>query len=77
MANPYFVSLKSAADDGTNMYLFIEISDGTRTMQTFQAVVPSATAASAIRTYLQNIANAQPTVSAGIQALMNVTIAGQ
>lgn len=76
MANPYFATLKAAADDGTNTYLLIEVSDGTRTMPQFQSVVPSGTAASAVKTLLQNIATNQPTVSAGIQTLMNTPIAG-
>lgn len=77
MANPYFATLKAAADDGTNTYLFIEISDGTRTMPTVQTMVPSGTSVASIRTYIQNMATNQPTVAAGLQALMNVAIAGQ
>jgi hypothetical protein len=72
MANPYSATLKSAADDGTNTYLFIEITDGTRTMPMIQATVPSGTSATAIATYIQNIATNQPTVAATVQALINV-----
>lgn len=76
MANPYFATLKAAADDGTNTYLFIEISDGTRTMPTIQAVVPTGTSLAAVRGYLQNIATNQPTIAASIQSLVNVAVAG-
>lgn len=77
MANSYFVTLKAAADDGTNTYLFIEISNGTRTMPTIQTIVPSGTSVASIRTYLQNIATNQPTIAAGLQSLVNVSVAGQ
>jgi hypothetical protein len=76
MANPYSATLRSAADDGTNTYLQIEISDGTRTMPLFQFTVPSGTSVANIRTLLQNIATNQPTVASGIQTLMNSSIAG-
>lgn len=77
MANSYFVTLKAVADDGTNTYLFIEISNGTRTMPTIQTIVPSGTSVASIRTYLQNIATNQPTIAAGLQSLVNVSVAGQ
>jgi hypothetical protein len=76
MANPYSATLRSAADDGTNTYLFIEISDGTRTMPVFQFVVPTGTTAAAVRTLLQGLATNQPTVAAGLQTLMNSAVAG-
>lgn len=76
MANPYKATLRSAADDGTNTYLFIEISDGTRTMPLFQTTVPSGTSKANIQTLLQNMATNQPTVAADLQTLMNSDIAG-
>jgi len=77
MANPYSATLRAAADDGTNTYLFISITDGTRTMPTIQATVPSGTSATAISTLLQNIATNQPTVASAIQALINSPVKGQ
>lgn len=77
MANPYSVTLRAAADDGTNTYLLIEITDGSRTMPLIQATLPTGTSASAIQTFMQNIANNQPTVSSTVQALINVPVLGQ
>lgn len=76
MANPYKATLRSVADDGTNTYLFVEITDGSRTMTTFQTTVPSGTSVALIQTLLQNIATNQPTIAAGLQTLINTPIAG-
>jgi hypothetical protein len=76
MANPYIATLRAAADDGTNTYLFVEITDGTRTMPVFQFVVPTGTSVANIRTLLQNIATNQPTVEAGLQTLINSAVVG-
>lgn len=76
MANPYSATLRGVADDGTNTYLFIEITDGTRTMPQIQVVVPSGTSVANVRTLLQNIATNQPTIAAGLQTLINTVVAG-
>ena len=77
MANPYTATLRAAADDGTNTYLFIEVTDSNRTMPLIQAVVPSGTTQAAIKTFIQNIATNQPTVATAVQGLINVTVQGQ
>lgn len=77
MANPYSATLRAAADDGTNTYLLIEVTDGTRTMPLIQIVVPTGTSATAIQTYMQNIANNQPTVAATLQNIINQPVLGQ
>lgn len=75
MANT--VVLRAAADDGISTYLFIEISDGSRTMPIIQASLPTGTTQALVRRFLQNIANNAPTVAAAIQPLVGVTITGQ
>lgn len=77
MANPYSGYLRGASDDGTNTYLLIEITDGTRTMPLIQMMVPTGTSASLIQTLIQNMATNQPTVATTLQSLINVQIAGQ
>jgi len=77
MANQYSATLTGAADDGTNTYLFVSITDGTHTMQPVQVMVPTGTSATAISSLLQNIANNQPTIAAAIQGLINVPVKGQ
>jgi len=77
MANPYSATLVGASDDGTNTYLFISVTDGTRTMQPVQVMVPTGTSASSIKTLIQNIATNQPTVATTLQSLINVPVAGQ
>ena len=76
MANPYSVTLRSTADDGTNTYCFMEITDGNRTMTTFQVTFPTGTTAATIQAYMQTIANNQPTIGADIQTLISTAIRG-
>lgn len=76
MANSYRVTLKAAADDGTNTYCEIEVSDGTRTFPLLRPAFPTGTSAATITAYMQVIANNQPTLAADIQSLMNVPVLG-
>jgi hypothetical protein len=76
MANAFSVVLRSAADDGTNTYCFIEITNGTQTMPLLQVTFPSGTTAATIQAYLQTIANTQPTLDATIGTLVNTIIRG-
>ncbi len=77
MANPYRVTLRSAADDGTNTYCEIEVSDGTRTFPLIRPVFPTGTTAATIQAYMQVIADKQPTLGSDIQALINTPVLGQ
>lgn len=70
----YRVTLKAAADDGTNIYTEIEISDGTRTMPVIHPSFPTGTSAATIQTYMQRIADNQPTIAADIQTLINTSV---
>lgn len=76
MANPYKVTLRSAADDGTNTYCEIEVTDGMRTFPLLRPIFPTGVTAATVQAYMQTIANNQPTISAGIQALINVSVLG-
>lgn len=74
MANPtWTVSVRSIASDGTNLFLEVEISNGTTTFPLIRPIFPAATTAATIVTYLQNIANAKPTLGSTIAALQNTT----
>lgn len=76
MANPYSVTLRAAADDGTNTYCEMEITDGTRTFPLVRPAFPTGTSAATIKAYMLVIANNQPTLAADIQALVNVPVLG-
>jgi hypothetical protein len=76
MANPYRVTLRGAADDGTNTYCEIEVSDGSHTFPLIRPVFPTGVSAATIQAYMQVIANNQPTLAADIQALINVPVLG-
>lgn len=68
------VTLKAAADDGTNIYTEMEISDGSRTFPLIRPAFPTGTSAATIRAYMQVIATNQPTLAADIQALVNSSV---
>lgn len=76
MANSYRVTLRAAADDGTNTYCEMEITDGARTFPLIRPVFPTGTTAPTIQAYMQVIANNQPTLASDIQALINVPVVG-
>jgi hypothetical protein len=76
MANSYRVTLKSVADDGTNTYCEMEISDGSRTMALIRPTFVTGTSAATIQSYMQTIANNQPTVATDVQGLVNVPVLG-
>lgn len=68
------VTLKSVADDGTNIYTEMEISDGTRTMGLVRPSFPTGTSAATITAYMQQIANNQPTIASDIQAIVSSSV---
>jgi hypothetical protein len=68
------VTLKAAADDGTNIYTEMEISDGARTFPLIRPVFPTGTSAATIQAYMQVIANNQPTLASDIQTLVNSSV---
>lgn len=69
-------TVKTAASDGTNIFLEVEVFNGTVTLPLLRPVFPVGTSASTITTYLQNIANNRPSVAADVAALVNSPIAG-
>jgi hypothetical protein len=77
MANPFIVTPTQFGYDGTNIYMQFNLFDGLHTLPPMQASFPSNVTASTITTYLQNVANNQPTLPASIAALLNVPIQGQ
>lgn len=76
MANSYKVTLRAAADDGTNTYCEMEITNGTTTFPLIRSVFPTGTTAATIQAYMQVIANNQPTLNADIGAILNVPVVG-
>lgn len=69
-------TVKSAASDGTNIYLEVEIFNGDVTLPMLRPVFPIGTTAAEITTYLTTIANIRPTVAAAIIDLVNSPITG-
>ena len=76
MANPYSVLIKSAIDDGTNIWVEMAIFDGLHTSQSIFPSWPHGTTAATIKAYAQVIANNQPTLDGSIGALVGTSVAG-
>lgn len=76
MASQYRVTLRAAADDGTNIYCDVEISTGAKTFPLIRPVFPTGTAASVITTYMQTIADNAPTLAGDVAAILNVPVIG-
>jgi hypothetical protein len=76
MANAYKVTLKSAVSDGTNIFCEIEISSGAQTYPLIYPVFKVGTSAATINSYMQVIANNQPTLADDVAAITNVPVLG-
>lgn len=76
MPNTYKVTVKSAVSDGTNIFLEVEISSGSQTYPLIRPTFRVGTTASTINTYLQNIANNQPTLASDVASLVNQSVQG-
>ena len=74
MASGFKVTIDSITTDGTNLFLEVRISNGLQTFPTIRPVFPVGTAASAITTYIQNIANSVPALTADIAALVGTNV---
>ncbi len=69
-------TIRSAASDGTNIFLEVEVYNGTITLPLLRPVFPVGTSASDIQTYLSNIANNRPTLAQDVAEMVNVTVTG-
>jgi hypothetical protein len=76
MPNPYKVTVRSAVSDGTNIFLEVEVSSGAQTYPLIRPTFRVGTTAATIRTYLQTIANNQPTLADDVAALTNSPVQG-
>lgn len=75
-SNPFIVTIKDIAFDGTNYYVFFNWSDGAHTSPTVMSIFTSFATAAQIQTYCQVVANNQPALPASIAALVNTQITG-
>ncbi len=76
MANPYYVNIKGIVDDGTNIFVEMNICNGPNTSPSIFPIFPHGTSAATIKNYAQTIANGQPTLDYTLAALVNTTVQG-
>lgn len=74
MPSGYRVTIDSIASDGTNLFLEVRISSGSTTFPLIRPVFPVGTPASEITSYIQNIADNAPTLSADIAVLVGSSV---
>lgn len=70
------ITVKTAASDGTNIFLEVEVFNGDVTLPLLRPIFPVGTSAATITSYLTNIANNRPTLAADIVAMVNSPITG-
>ncbi len=68
------VTVKSAATDGTNIFLEVEIFNGTYTLPMIRPVFPEGTSAAKIQTYLSNIATNAPALTSAVRELVGYSV---
>lgn len=76
MANAYKVVVRSAVTDGTNIFLEVEITSGAVTFPLIRPIFKVGTTAATIQSYLQTIANNQPTLATDVATLVGNPIQG-
>lgn len=68
------VTLKAAADDGTNIYTEMEVTNNGTTFPLIRPSFATGTAGATIQAYMQVIADNQPTLAADVAALVNTSV---
>jgi hypothetical protein len=76
MANAYTVKVISIVSDGTDIFLEIQINTGSQTLPVIRPTFPVGTTRASIVSYIQNIANTQPTLPTDLPDLVSATIVG-
>lgn len=76
MPSAYTVRVMTIGTDGTNIYLEIQISDGTTTGPIIRPVFEVGTTAATIVTFLQAIATARPALADTVAVLAGTTYTG-
>lgn len=76
MANAYRVTCRSIVSDGTNIFLEVEIYNGSQTLPLIRPVFEVGTSRSTILAYLQQIADNQPVLSGSLLDLVNNVVVG-
>ena len=76
MANAYTVKVNSVVSDGTNIYLEVQINTGSQTLPVIYPTFEVGTSYATIKTYLQAIADSQPTLASDLPPLVGLTVVG-
>lgn len=68
------VTLRSACDDGTNIYTEMEVINNGNTFPMIRPVFPTGTSAATITAYMTVIATNAPVLAAGVGAIVNSSV---
>jgi hypothetical protein len=66
----------SVVEDGTNIFLEVQLDSGTQTLPMIRPTFPAGTTYASIKTYLDNICNNAPALTASLAPLVSKTFTG-
>ena len=72
----YTARVSNLVEDGTNIYLTIEVNTGTQTLPPIPAVFKAGTTYATIKTYIDTIVTNAPTLTASLAPLLGKTFTG-
>lgn len=72
----YTARVCSIVEDGTNIFVEIEVNTGTQTLPVIRPVFKAGTSYATIKTYIDTIVNNAPTLTASLAPLLGKTFTG-
>ena len=72
----YTARINSIVEDGTNIFVEVEINTGSQTLPVVRPVFPAGTTYAAIKSYIDVIVNNAPTLTEALKPLLGKTFTG-
>ena len=72
----YTAKVLSIVEDGTNIFLELQVNTGSQTLPPIYPVFKAGTSYATIKSYIDTIVNNAPTLTASLAPLLGVTFTG-
>ena len=72
----YTARVLSVVEDGTNIYVELQVNTGSQTLPVIRPVFKAGTSYSTIKTYIDTIVNNAPTLTTSLAPLLSATFTG-
>ena len=72
----YTAKVLSVVEDGTNIFLEVQVNTGSQTLPIIRPVFKAGTSYATIKTYVDTIVNNAPTLTASLAPLLDKTFTG-